>query len=107
MNSHKDTSPFIYLIGNVPTMKIMDFLICNSPYNYNKTQIAESIGISRKTLYNAWVILEHFNIVKTISSDKRTRFYVLNKDSQITKYLIKLHAATMHNTQGGFDGFTD
>ena len=110
MNSYKDPSPFIDLVGNIPAMKIVDFLICNSPYNYNKTQIAENTGMSRKTLYNAWIILEQFNIVRTISSDKRTRFYVLNKDNQVTKYLIKLHASTIvysHALSGDTHGFHD
>lgn len=76
-----------------PAMKIMGFLIENAPNNYNKSQLIDELGMGRKTLYDAWQLLDKYQLVATISSDRRTRFYVLNKESPITKALIKLHAA--------------
>ena len=81
------------LIGNKPAMKIMGFLIENSPNNYNKTQIITELEMGRKTLYDAWQVLDKYGLIATISSDRRTRFYILNKDSSITKALIKLYTA--------------
>ncbi|MFA5452012.1 MAG: hypothetical protein WC248_00345 [Candidatus Methanomethylophilaceae archaeon] len=49
--------------------------------------------MGRKTLYDAWQLLDKFNLVATISSDGKSRFYVLNKDNKITVQLIKLYAA--------------
>lgn len=100
MTTSRNPTPFIALVGNTPTMRIVDFLISNAPYNFNKTQLSERIGISKKTLYNAWTILEEFNIVKTISSDGRSRFYVLNKEAPVTRTLIKLHASTTIHVLG-------
>jgi len=97
-------TPFMELTGNTPAMKIVDFLIFNAPYNFNKTQLSERIGISKKTLYNAWDILERFSIVKTISFDGRSRFYVLNKEQPVTRALIKLHTAAMDHILGDTNG---
>lgn len=103
-SSCKDPGPFMSLVGNVPAMRIVHFLISNAPYNYNKTQIAEQIGMSRKTLYSAWTILEQFNIVRTISSDGKTRFYVLDKEKPVTKALLKLHMVATACIQGESNG---
>jgi len=85
------------LTGNKPAMKIIGFLIENSPNNYNKSQIIAELGMGRKTLYDAWRTLDKYGLVATISSDRRTRFYILNKDSSITKALIKLYVAIEAN----------
>jgi len=84
---------FLDLMGNRPAIKIINFFIENTPNNYNKTQIAEQLGMSKKTLYDTWPVLEKYDILKTISSDGKSRFYVLNKDNKIVVYLLKLYAA--------------
>jgi hypothetical protein len=81
------------LAENKSVMRIMGFLIENSPRNYNRSQIITELEMGRKTLYDCWRILDKYNLVTTISSDGRTRFYVLNKENNITKALIKLYAA--------------
>jgi Fe2+ or Zn2+ uptake regulation protein len=81
---------FTELIGNKPAMKIVEFLALNAPYNYNKTQISEALGMGKGTLYKTWNILEEFDIIKTISSDGKCRFYVLNKENKIVTTLLKL-----------------
>jgi len=83
---------FMELVGNKSAMKIFEFFATNSPYNYNKSQIAEALSMGRGTLYKAWEILEDFDILRTISSDGKCRFYVLNKENPITKALLKLHS---------------
>jgi hypothetical protein len=81
------------LAENKSVMRIMGFLIENSPRNYNRSQIITELEMGRKTLYDCWRILDKYKLVTTISSDGRTRFYVLNKENNITKALIKLYAA--------------
>lgn len=78
-------------------MKIVGFLIENSPNNYNKSQLIEELEMGRKTLYDAWQLLEEYHLVTTISSDGKSRFYVLNKENKITIYLLKLYAAIEAN----------
>ena len=84
---------FTELLGNKSAMKIVGFLIENSPNNYNKSQLIDELEMGRKTLYDAWLVLEAYHIVTTISSDGKSRFYVLNKDTKIVQYLLKLFAA--------------
>jgi Fe2+ or Zn2+ uptake regulation protein len=72
-------------------MKIFEFFVTNSPQNYNKSQISESIGMGRGTMYKAWDVLEELDILKTISSDGKSRFYVLNKENKIVTTLLKLY----------------
>lgn len=88
---------FTELIGNKSAMKIVGFLIENSPNNYNKSQLIEELEMGRKTLYDAWQLLEEYHLVTTISSDGKSRFYVLNKENKITIYLLKLYAAIEAN----------
>lgn len=85
---------FLDIVGNPPVVKIIDFFIRNIPNNYNKSQVATALGMSRKTTYYAWDILDRSHILKTISSDKRARFYVLDKEYPLTKALLKLYATT-------------
>jgi len=84
---------FLDLLGNQSAMRIVEFFITNSPYNFNKAQVISELNMGRNTVFNNWEILEEFGILKAISSDRRTRFYVLNKDNKITVQLIKLYAA--------------
>jgi Fe2+ or Zn2+ uptake regulation protein len=84
---------FDELIGNKSVVRIMGFLIQNSPNNYNKSQLITELQMGRKTLYDAWKLLDKYNLVATISSDGKSRFYVLNKDNKITVQLMKLYAA--------------
>ncbi len=107
MNNREGPDPFLDIAGNSSVMRIVHFLIINAPYNYNKTQIASCIGMSRKTLYSAWGVLEKYNIVKTISSDGKTRFYVLDKEQPITKALLKLSMAAAAYVQGDANGNND
>jgi len=73
-------------------MKIIEFFIENSPENYTKTQIAEALSMGKGTIYDAWEFLEEFDLVKTISSDRKSRFYVLNKENKLVKQLLKIYA---------------
>lgn len=83
---------FTELLGNNSAMKIVEFFIVNAPLNYNKTQISEALNMGRGTLYKAWDILEEFDILRTISSDGKCRFYVLNKENKIVTTLLKLNS---------------
>jgi predicted transcriptional regulator len=86
-----NTSAFLTLIGNVPAMKIIDFLIRNSPGNFNKTEIAEHLMMGRSTLHKSWKVLDAFDITKTQTSKGKSRFYVLNKENPIVTLLLKLY----------------
>ncbi len=77
-------------LGDTPLIRVIDFLIENSIFDYTKTDIAENAGISRATLYNIWPTLEKFELVKESRKIGNTVLYRLNKENPVVKKLIEL-----------------
>ena len=96
-----DTSPcrvrymFVSLLGNKHVIRILDFMICNAPRHFSKSEMIAAMHMGRPSFYEAWKMLEDLNIVKAIDSEKNFRYYVLNKENSIVKTILKLHAQIM------------
>ena len=96
-----DTSPcrvrymFVSLLGNKHVIQILDFMICNAPRHFSKSEMIAAMHMGRPSFYEAWKMLEDLNIVKAIDSEKNFRYYVLNKENSIVKTILKLHAQLM------------
>ena len=71
-------------------VKILDFLTLYKDFDYTRTEIAKYVGISRRTLYQVFPILEEFQLVKLTKSSGKVKFYKLNTENPISKYLIAL-----------------
>jgi len=71
-------------------VKILDFLTLYEPFEYTKTDIVNETGISRRTLYQVWPILERFDLVKVTKSSGMIKFYRLNTENSISRQLVKL-----------------
>jgi len=71
-------------------VKILDFLTLYKDFEYTRTEIARNIGISRRTLYDVFPTLEKFELVKLTKSSGKIKFYKLNTENLISKYLIAL-----------------
>lgn len=71
-------------------VKILDFLTLYSEFEYTRTDIAKETGISRRTLYEVWPILEKFDLVKITKTSGMIKFYQLNTASPISQHLITL-----------------
>lgn len=83
-------SLLIDFLGDVPIVRVIDFLIENSIFDYTKTDIAKQSGISRASLYNIWPVLEKYSIIKPNRKIGNTVLYRLNKKNSIVKQLIEL-----------------
>ena len=83
---------FVSVFGNKHVVRILDFMICNAPRHFSKSEMIAAIGMGRPSFYKAWKMLEELNIVKAIDSEKNFRYYVLNKENGIVKTILKLHA---------------
>lgn len=83
---------FILLLGNKHVIRILDFMICNAPRHFSKSEMIAAMHMGRPSFYEAWKMLEDLNIVKAIDSEKNFRYYVLNKENSIVKTILKLHA---------------
>ena len=71
-------------------VKILDFLTLYNTFEYTRTDIANETGISRRTLYEVWPILEKFDLVKITKTSGRIKFFKLNTQNPISKELIIL-----------------
>ena len=71
-------------------IRVLDFLIENSIFDYTKTDIAENSGISRATLYKIWPTVEKYKLVKESRRIGNTTLYKLNKKNPVVQKLIEL-----------------
>ena len=86
---------FVSLLGNKHVIRILDFMICNAPRHFSKSEMIAATHMGRPSFYEAWKMLEDLNMVKAIDSEKNFRYYVLNKENSIVKTILKLHAQIM------------
>lgn len=86
---------FVSLLGNRNVIRILDFMICNAPNHYSKSEMIVALKMGRPSFYKAWKMMEELGIVKAIDSRKNFRYYVLNKEDSIVKTILKLHAQLM------------
>ena len=70
--------------------RLLDFLTLYKDFDYPKTEISKNSGVSWKTLYRLWPILEKYNLVVKTRQIGRTTLYKLNTESPIAHALSKL-----------------
>ena len=85
-----EKSLLVEFLGDTPIIRIMDFLIENSIFDYTKTDFADNADVSRTTLYKIWPVLEKYEIIKESRKIGNTVLYKLNKESPLVQELIQL-----------------
>ncbi|MCW4017128.1 MAG: hypothetical protein NWF00_00355 [Candidatus Bathyarchaeota archaeon] len=70
--------------------KLLDFLTLYRDFDYPKTEISKNSGVSWKTLFRIWPVLEEYKIVVKTRQIGRATLYKLNPDSEIAKTLHTL-----------------
>ncbi|MBI5046984.1 hypothetical protein HZC07_04620 [Candidatus Micrarchaeota archaeon] len=85
-----EKSLFVQVLGDTPLIRLMDFFIQNSIFDYTKTEIAENSGISRASLYKIWSMLEKYAFIKESRKIGNTTLYKLNKVNPVVQKLIEL-----------------
>ena len=70
--------------------KLLDFLTLYRDFDYPKTEISRNSGVSWKTLYRLWPLLEKYELVIKTRQIGRATLYKLNTESPIAKTLNKL-----------------
>jgi len=78
------------LFKSFAVVQILDFLTLYDGYAYTKSEIIENTGISRRTLYEVWPVLEKFGLVKETRRVGRIALYTLNKENAIAQKLDEL-----------------
>ncbi len=85
-----EKSLFIEFLGDTPIIRVVDFLIENSIFDYTKTDIAQNAEISRASLYKIWPTLEKYELLIESRQIGNTTLYKLNKKNPVVQKLIEL-----------------
>lgn len=94
-----DTNLIDYL-GKSPELKILDFLIENKRTSWNITEIEKQGGIARSTIKLVIPKLLKLDLIRIERAVGRSRLYIINKENQIVKQLIKL-SDSIDSVEGG------
>ena len=78
------------LFADSSIAKLLDFLTLYKDFDYPKTEISKNSGVSWKTLYRLWPLLEKYNLVVKTRQIGRATLYKLNTESPIAQALNKL-----------------
>jgi hypothetical protein len=70
--------------------KLLDFFTLYRDFDYPKTEISKNSGVSWKTLYRLWPLLEKYDLVIKTRQIGRATLYKLNTESPIAQALNKL-----------------
>lgn len=81
------------IAGSPVRVEIIDTLL-NIPQDkkFNKSELADMSGVSRKSVYNHFPVLEQLGIIEEASTFPKTE-YKFDTSNEVSKLLIKLDGA--------------
>ena len=82
------------LFADSSIAKLLDFLTLYKDFDYPKTEISRNSGVSWKTLYRLWPLLEKYNLVVKTRQIGRATLFKLNTENPIAQALNKLALET-------------
>jgi hypothetical protein len=84
-----DESLLVKVLGDHPSIRILDFLIDNKNFDYSKTDVCEGANVSPGSLYKVWSGLEESNIIIKTRQYGATKLFKLNKENPSVKKLME------------------
>lgn len=84
------TTKLIHVFGNTPKIKVLEFLIEGRELDYSVSDIAESAGIGRTTLFRIWDDFVELGIVKPTRVIGNAKLYKLNLENNFVRKMIDL-----------------
>lgn len=88
----ENLSSFILVMGNTPFVRVVDFLLENRPFDYSKTQIANSADVGWSTLHGIWKELKRSQLIKQTIIVGKSPMYKLNEENPVVRKIIELDA---------------
>jgi predicted transcriptional regulator len=85
-----EDSIFIKTFGDYPALRIIDFLIESSMFDYPITEIAKNSDVHFQTFQKIWPKFVKNNFVVKTRKLGNSYLYKINKDSPIMQKLIEL-----------------
>lgn len=83
-------SLFIELLGDSPTIRILDFLLTERELDFSISDMARNAGIGRATLYRIWEELIKNEIIIFTRTIGKSKLYRLNVQNPKIKKLIEI-----------------
>ena len=83
-------SLFIELLGDSPTIRVLDFLLTERELDFSISDMARNAGIGRATLYRIWEQLIENNIINHTRTIGKSKLYKLNIQNPKIKKLVEI-----------------
>jgi DNA-binding transcriptional ArsR family regulator len=92
----EESSAFVKLLGNSPSIKVLDFLLLSKDFDYSKKEIAENSKISYNTLNAIWPYLIQNEILKKTRKLGKQEMFKLNAETLQVKLLLGLYNSLIY-----------
>ncbi|MBU1203966.1 MAG: hypothetical protein KKG60_02770, partial [Nanoarchaeota archaeon] len=86
-----EKSIFLNVVGNSPTMRILQYLIEGRHFDYTLTDLANNAGVSWGTLHTIFPKLIKYGIVLKVREVGIAKLYKINQSNEVAKRLIRLY----------------
>ena len=82
-----DGSMLLQYLGKNPELRVIDFLLENTLFDFSKKEILEEIGMSKSTLYRILPKLLRMEIIRITRRIGKAPLYQINVESPVVKDL--------------------
>jgi len=86
----EEKSLFIDVMGDSPTIRVLDYLLTERTLDFSITDMAENSRIGRATLYRIWDGLTKNKIIVHTRDIGRAKLFKLNIENPVVKKLIEI-----------------
>jgi AraC-like DNA-binding protein len=90
-NNKMERSIFLDVVGDYPTMRVLQYLIEGRHFDYTLTDLANNAGVSWGTLHMIFPKFIKYKIVVKVREIGRAKLYKINIENPIAKHLIDLY----------------
>lgn len=84
----EEKSFFVEYFGDLPRLRIIDFLIDNLAYDYSLVEIAKGAGVAYTTLIDIFPDLIKKGMVKQTRKVGKSRMYQLNRENPAIEVIL-------------------
>lgn len=86
-----EKSVFLEIVGDNPTMRLLQYLIEGRKFDYTFTDLARNSGVSWATLYEIFPKLLKYGVVKKVREVGKAKLYKIDEENKIAQYFIQLY----------------
>jgi len=80
-------SVIIKTLGDSPKLRIVDFFLDNSLFDFTKKEVIEALGMSKQTFYKYFPELEEYRIVNVSRRIGKAKLYRINEGHPLVSML--------------------